>query len=67
MCRTCYSYGGTERYNKSSRCSGRRRKTEEQAETEMGRWCDGRWQEVGGREIGRKVARNRDSWQKVLK
>jgi len=52
MGRTCYSYGGTERYKKSSRCSGRRKKTERQAETEMGRWCDGRCHEVGGREIG---------------
>jgi len=40
---TCYSYGGTERYEKSSGCSGRRKKTEGQTETEMGRWCDGRW------------------------
>ena len=31
--------------------SGRRKKTEGQAETEMGRWCDGRCEEVGG-EIG---------------
>ena len=51
MGRTCYWYGGTEPYKKSSRCSGRRKKTEEQAETEMGRRCDGRCQEVGGREI----------------
>jgi len=27
----------------------------------MGRWCDGRCQEVGG---GGNAARNRDSWQK---
>ena len=33
---------------KSSRCSGRRKKTEGQAETKMGRWCDGRCREVGG-------------------
>jgi len=30
----------------------RRKKTEGQGETKMGRWCDGRCQEVGGREIG---------------
>jgi len=29
-----------------------RKKTGGQAETKMGRWCDGRCQEVGGREIG---------------
>ena len=52
MGRTCYSYGGTERYKKSSRCSDRRKKTERQGETEMGRWCDGRWQEVGGEKLG---------------
>ena len=51
MGRTCYSYGGTERYKKSSRCSGRRKKTEGQAETEMGRWCDGRCEEVGGEKL----------------
>jgi hypothetical protein len=32
MGRTCYLYGGTEPYKKSSRCSGRRKKTEGQAE-----------------------------------
>jgi len=47
MGRTCYWYGGTERYRKSSGCGGRRKKAEGQAETEMGRWCDGRCQEVG--------------------
>jgi len=52
MGRTCYSYGGTEPYMKSSLCSGRRKKTEGQAETKKGRWCDGRCQEDGGREIG---------------
>jgi len=51
MGRTCYWYGGTERYKKSSRCSGRRKKTEGQAETEMGRWSDGRCQEVGGEKL----------------
>ena len=51
MGRTCYWYGGTERYKKSSGCGGRREKTEGQAETEMGRWCDGRWLEVGGEEL----------------
>ena len=45
-------YGGTERYKKSSRCSGRRKKTEGQAETEMGRWYDGRCDEVGGQKLG---------------
>jgi hypothetical protein len=47
----CYSYGGTEFYKKSSRCSGRRTKTEGQAEIEMVRWCDGRYQEVGGKKL----------------
>ena len=51
MGRTRYSYGGTETYKKSSRCSGRRKKTEGQAETMMGRWCDGRCQEVGGEKL----------------
>ena len=56
MGRTCYLYGGTESYKKSSRCSGRRKKTEGQVETKMGRWCGGRCQEVlGGREIGGMV------------
>ena len=55
MGRACYSYGGTERYKKSSGCSGRRKKTEGQAETEMGRWRDERCQEVGEREIGGMV------------
>ena len=51
MGRTCYSYGGTESYKKSSSCSGRRKKTEGQAEIEMGRQCDGRCQEVGGEKL----------------
>ena len=51
MGRTCYSYGGTESYKKSPRCSGRRKKTEGQAEIEMGRWCDGRRQEVSGEKL----------------
>jgi len=51
MGRTCYSYGGTEPYQKSSRCSGGRKKTEGQAETKMGRWCDGRCQEIGGEKL----------------
>ena len=51
MDRTCYSQGGTEPYKKSSRFSGGRKKTEGQAETEMGRWCDGRCQEVGGEKL----------------
>ena len=51
MGRTCYSYGAIEPYKKSSRCSGRRKKTEGQAETEMGRWRDGRCQEVGGEKL----------------
>ena len=66
MGRTCYWYGGTEPYKKSSGCTGRRKKTEGQAETEMGRWCDGRCQEIGG-ENWRNAARTRDSWQKLLK
>jgi len=40
-----------EPYKKSSRCSGRRKKTDGQAETKMGRWCDGRCQEVGGEKL----------------
>jgi len=64
MGRTCYSYGGREPYRKSSRCSGRK-KTEGQAKTKMGRWCDGRCREVGRN--WRNAARNRDSWQKLLK
>ena len=51
MGRTRYSYGGTERHKNSSRCSGRRKKTEGQAETKMGRLCDGRCQEVGGEKL----------------
>ena len=66
MGRTCYSCGGTESYKKSSRCRGRSKKTEGQAEIEMGRWCDGRCQEVGGEKL-KDAARNRDSWQKLLK
>jgi len=31
--------------------SGRRKKTEVQAEIEMGRLCGGRWQEVGGEKL----------------
>jgi len=64
---TCYSHGGTERYKNSSCCCGRRKKTEGQVETEMGRWCDGRCQEVWEERDWRNVARNRDSWQKLLK
>jgi len=45
--RAGHLYGRTEPYKKSSRCSGRRKKTEGQAETKMGRWCDRRCQEVG--------------------
>ena len=51
MGRTCYSYGGTERYKKSSGCCGRRKKTEGQAETVMRRLCDGRCEEVGGEKL----------------
>ena len=51
MGRTCYSYGGTERYMKSSSCGGRRKKTKGQAETKIGRWCDRRCQEVGGEKL----------------
>ena len=67
MGRKCYSYGGTEPYKKSSRCSGRKKKTKDQAETKMGRWCDGRRPEVGRERRWRNAARNRDSWQKLLK
>jgi len=62
---TCYWYGGTEHYKKSSHCNGRRKKTEWQAETRMGGWCDGRFQKVE-RNL-RNAARNRESWQKLLK
>ena len=51
MGRPYNSYGGTEHYKKSSCCTGRRKKTEGQAETKMGRWCDGRCQEVGGEKL----------------
>ena len=51
MDRTYYSHGGTQPYKKSSHCSGRRKKTEGQAETKMGRLCDGRCQEVGGEKL----------------
>ena len=51
MGRTRYSHGGTESYKKSSRCSGRRKKTEGQAEIEMGRWGDGGCQEIGGEKL----------------
>jgi len=51
MGRTYYSYGGTERNKKSSGCSGRRKKTEGQAETKVGRWYDGRCEEVGGEKL----------------
>ena len=52
MGRACYSYGGTEPYKKSSRCSGRRKKTKG-----AGRNWDGKmvwWKMPGswGREIG---------------
>ena len=50
MGRACYSYGGTEPYKKSSHCSGRRKETEGQVETKMGR-RDGRCQEVGGEKL----------------
>ena len=51
MGRTCYSYGGTESYKTSPRCSGRRKKTG------VGRNWDGRmvwWRMAGswGRETG---------------
>ena len=36
-----------------------------QAETRMGGWCDGRFQKVE-RNL-RNAARNRESWQKLLK
>jgi len=66
--RPCYSYGGTEPYKKSSLCSGRRKKIKGQGETKMGRWCDGRCQEVGGQKLEEySTTRNRDSWQKLLK
>ena len=51
MDRTCYLFGGTEPYKKRPRCSGRRKKTKGQAETKMGRWCDGRCQEIGGEKL----------------
>jgi len=51
MGRACYWYGGTERYKKSSLCSGTRKKTGGLAETKMGTWCDGRCEEVGGEKL----------------
>ena len=51
MGRTCYWYGGTEPYKKSSRCSVIRKKTKGQAETKMERWCDGRCHEVEGKKL----------------
>jgi hypothetical protein len=66
MGRSCYSYGGTESYKKSSGCSGRRKKTEERPKL---RWEDGVMEDA--RKLGerkwRNAARNRDSWQKLLK
>jgi len=37
-----------------------------QAKTKMGRWCDGRCQEVGGEKL-EEGCKDRDSWQKLLK
>ena len=47
-------------------CTCTRRK-EGQVESKMGRWCDGRCQEVGGERNWKNAARNRDSQQKLLK
>jgi len=66
MGRACYSFGGTEPYKKISRCSGRRKKTNGQTETKMGRGVMEDARELGERNW-RNAARNRDSWQKVLK
>jgi len=63
---TCYSYGGTEPYKKSSCCSGGRRKTEGQAETKMGRGVMEDARKLVERNW-RNAATNRDSWQKLLK
>jgi hypothetical protein len=51
MGRTCYSYGvkSATRRVLVAAVEGRRQKG--QAETEMGRWCDGRCQEVGGEKL----------------
>jgi len=53
-------------YKKSSRCSGRRKKTGGRPKL---RWEDGVM--VDARKLGernwRNAARNRDSWQKLLK
>jgi len=51
MGRTCYSYGGTELYKKSSCCNDRRKMTKGQAKTKKGRWCDGRCQEAGAEKL----------------
>jgi hypothetical protein len=66
MGRTCYSYGGTEPYKKSSRCSDRRKKTEGQPNL---RWEDDVTEDARkmGERNWRNAARNRDSWQKLLK
>jgi hypothetical protein len=58
MGRTRYSYGGTEPYKKSSSCSGRRKKTKGQAETKMGRCCDGKWCDGRCQEVGERNWRN---------
>jgi len=59
-------YGGTDPYKKSSRCSGRRKKTRGRPKL---RWEDGVVEDT--RKLGernwRNAARNRDSWQKLLK
>jgi len=71
MGRTCYWYGGTEQYKKSSRCSGRRKKTGGRPKL---RWEDDVMEdgviEDAMKLVGtnwRNAARNRDSWQKLLK
>ena len=66
MGRTCYWYGGTERYKKSSGCvvEGRRQRGRPKLRWEDGVMGDAR--KLGERNW-RNGARNRDSWQKLLK
>jgi hypothetical protein len=67
MGRTCNSTGGAEPYKKSRYCSSRRKKAKGQTKTKMG----GRRVDDAARKLGernwRNAARNKDSWQKLLR
>jgi molybdenum-dependent DNA-binding transcriptional regulator ModE len=65
MDRSCYLYGGTEPYKKSSRCSGGRKKTGGHAQTKMGRGMMEETRKLVERNR-KNVAGKRDSWQKLL-